>query len=149
MQDKLEVQSDIEQSVHSAIDMFAEKVLHSITVAFQEVPSDIKHTVRSMIDMFAEKVLHSIAEASQEVPHGAKEKSGGPWQFISILPFVDPQTDDCASSITELLKYGVNVKMITRDQLVIGKEIGRRVGMGTNMHPSSALLGHNSGQDIN
>ncbi|MFS7986127.1 putative P-type H(+)-exporting transporter [Helianthus anomalus] len=25
--------------------------------------------------------------------------------------------------------------------LAIGKETGRRLGMGTNMHPSSALLG--------
>lgn len=27
------------------------------------------------------------------------------------------------------------------DQLAIGKETGRRLGMGTNMYPSSALLG--------
>ncbi|KAH0772260.1 hypothetical protein KY290_016241 [Solanum tuberosum] len=135
--------SDIEQSVHSVIDMFAEKVLHSITLAFQEIPSDIKHTVRSMIDVFSEKVLHSIAEAYQEVPHGSKEKSGSPWQLIGLLPFVDPPREDCASSIRELLNHGVNVKMITRDHMVIGKEIGRRLGMGTNMYPSSALLGHN------
>ena len=28
------------------------------------------------------------------------------------------------------------------DQLAIGKETGRRLGMGTNMYPSSALLGN-------
>ncbi|TQD95220.1 hypothetical protein C1H46_019194 [Malus baccata] len=33
--------------------------------------------------------------------------------------------------------------MITGDQLAIGKETGRRLGMGTNMYPSSALLGEN------
>ncbi|AQK46774.1 proton-exporting ATPase4 [Zea mays] len=33
--------------------------------------------------------------------------------------------------------------MITGDQLAIGKETGRRLGMGTNMYPSSALLGQN------
>ena len=27
------------------------------------------------------------------------------------------------------------------DQLAIGKETGRRLGMGTNMYPSAALLG--------
>lgn len=31
--------------------------------------------------------------------------------------------------------------MIAGDQLAIGKETGRRLGMGTNMYPSSALLG--------
>ncbi|KAL6580458.1 ATPase 4, plasma membrane-type [Orobanche minor] len=34
------------------------------------------------------------------------------------------------------------------DQLVIGKETGRRLGMGTNMYPSSALLGHNKDESI-
>lgn len=32
---------------------------------------------------------------------------------------------------------------ISGDQLAIGKETGRRLGMGTNMYPSSALLGTN------
>jgi H+-transporting ATPase len=34
--------------------------------------------------------------------------------------------------------------MITGDQLAIAKETGRRLGMGTNMYPSSSLLGHNN-----
>lgn len=29
------------------------------------------------------------------------------------------------------------------DQLAIAKETGRRLGMGTNMYPSSSLLGQN------
>jgi len=33
--------------------------------------------------------------------------------------------------------------MITGDQLAIAKETGRRLGMGTNMYPSLALLGQN------
>lgn len=33
--------------------------------------------------------------------------------------------------------------MITGDQLAIAKETGRRLGMGTNMYPSSTLLGDN------
>lgn len=33
--------------------------------------------------------------------------------------------------------------MTSGDQLAIGKETGRRLGMGTNMYPSSALLGQN------
>ena len=34
------------------------------------------------------------------------------------------------------------------DQLAIAKETGRRLGMGTNMYPSSALLGQNKDQSI-
>ena len=34
--------------------------------------------------------------------------------------------------------------MITGDQLAIGKETCRRLGMGTNMYPSSSLLSENN-----
>ena len=37
---------------------------------------------------------------------------------------------------------------MTGDQLAIGKETGRRLGMGTNMYPSSALLGQNKDESI-
>lgn len=32
--------------------------------------------------------------------------------------------------------------------MAIGKETGRRLGMGTNMYPSSALLGQNKDESI-
>lgn len=34
------------------------------------------------------------------------------------------------------------------DQLAIGKETGRRLGMGTNMYPASALLGQDKDESI-
>lgn len=34
------------------------------------------------------------------------------------------------------------------DQLAIGKETGRRLGMGTNMYPSAALLGTDKDSNI-
>lgn len=38
--------------------------------------------------------------------------------------------------------------ILTGDQLAIGKETGRRLGMGTNMYPSSALLGQTKDESI-
>ncbi|CAI0426018.1 unnamed protein product, partial [Linum tenue] len=45
-------------------------------------------------------------------------------------------------------ELGVNVKMITGDQLAIGKETGRRLGLGTHMYPSAALLGQDKDSNI-
>ena len=39
-------------------------------------------------------------------------------------------------------------QFLSGDQLAIGKETGRRLGMGTNMYPSSALLGQNKDESI-
>lgn len=102
---------------------------------------DAKKKVHEMIDRFADRGLRSLAVANQEVPEANKESAGGPWQFMGLLPLFDPPRHDSAETIRRALNLGVNVKMITGDQLAIGKETGRRLGMGTNMYPSSTLLG--------
>lgn len=58
------------------------------------------------------------------------------------MPLFDPPRHDSAETIRRALELGVNVKMITGDQLAIGIETGRRLGMGTNMYPSTSLLGN-------
>ncbi|KAK9198349.1 hypothetical protein WN944_013533 [Citrus x changshan-huyou] len=105
--------------------------------------ADIEKKVHSVIDKFAERGLRSLGVARQEVPAGTKDSPGGPWEFIGLLPLFDPPRHDSAETIRRALDLGVSVKMITGDQLAIGKETGRRLGMGTNMYPSSALLGEN------
>uniref|UniRef100_A0A0E0BVR0 Plasma membrane ATPase n=1 Tax=Oryza glumipatula TaxID=40148 RepID=A0A0E0BVR0_9ORYZ len=109
---------------------------------------EIERRVHAVIDKFAERGLRSLAVAYQEVPEGTKESPGGPWHFVGLMPLFDPPRHDSAETIRRALNLGVNVKMITGDQLAIGKETGRRLGMGTNMYPSSALLGQNKDESI-
>ncbi|KAG6474123.1 hypothetical protein ZIOFF_068047 [Zingiber officinale] len=104
---------------------------------------DVRNKVHAVIDKYAERGLRSLAIARQEVPEKSKESAGGPWQFVGLLPLFDPPRHDSAETIRRALNLGVNVKMITGDQLAIAKETGRRLGMGTNMYPSSSLLGQN------
>ncbi|XP_009399554.2 plasma membrane ATPase [Musa acuminata AAA Group] len=102
---------------------------------------DTKKKVHAMIDKFAERGLRALGVARQEVPEASKASAGDPWQFMGLLPLFDPPRHDSAETIRQALHLGVNVKMITGDQLAIAKETGRRLGMGTNMYPSSTLLG--------
>ncbi|KAF5938690.1 hypothetical protein HYC85_022949 [Camellia sinensis] len=110
--------------------------------------SEIEKRVHSVIDKFAERGLRSLAVARQEVPAGTKDSPGGPWEFLGLLPLFDPPRHDSAETIRRALGLGVSVKMITGDQLAIAKETGRRLGMGTNMYPSSALLGDHKDQSV-
>lgn len=103
--------------------------------------NEIAGKVHTIIDKFAERGLRSLGVALQEVPEETKESPGGPWTFCGLLPLFDPPRHDSAETIRRALNLGVCVKMITGDQLAIAKETGRRLGMGTNMYPSSALLG--------
>lgn len=110
--------------------------------------ADEKKRAHTIIDKFADRGLRSLGVAKQEVPQANKESPGGPWQFIGLLPLFDPPRHDSAETIRRALNLGVNVKMITGDQLAIAKETGRRLGMGTNMYPSSSLLVDKKRDDI-
>ncbi|KAF4387225.1 hypothetical protein F8388_008859 [Cannabis sativa] len=105
--------------------------------------SEIEKRVHAIIDKFAERGLRSLGIARQQVPEGTKDSPGGPWEFVALLPLFDPPRHDSGETIRRALDLGVSVKMITGDQLAIAKETGRRLGMGTNMYPSSSLLSEN------
>ncbi|KAK8644765.1 hypothetical protein V6N13_118635 [Hibiscus sabdariffa] len=109
---------------------------------------DLKKNVHSIIDKFADRGLRSLGVARQQVPEKTKQGAGTPWQFVGLLPLFDPPRHDSAETIRRALNLGVNVKMITGDQLAIAKETGRRLGMGTNMYPSASLLGQDKDANI-
>ncbi|XP_010533093.1 PREDICTED: ATPase 6, plasma membrane-type [Tarenaya hassleriana] len=101
---------------------------------------EARKRAHEIIDKFADRGLRSLGVSRQTVPEKDKESEGSPWEFVGLLPLFDPPRHDSAETIKRALDLGVNVKMITGDQLAIGKETGRRLGMGTNMYPSSSLL---------
>lgn len=84
----------------------------------------------------------------QTVLEKTKDSAGEPWEFVGLMPLFDPPRHDSAETIRRALNLGVNVKMITGDQLAIGKETARRLGMGTNMYPSSSLLGESKDESV-
>ncbi|KAL0358331.1 UNVERIFIED_CONTAM: ATPase 6, plasma membrane-type [Sesamum angustifolium] len=113
-----------------------------------ELKGETLKRAHEIIDNFANRGLRSLAVARQTIPEKNKESAGDPWEFVGLLPLFDPPRHDSAETIKKALDLGVNVKMITGDQLAIGKETGRRLGMGTNMYPSSTLLGQSKDESI-
>ncbi|KAL0330112.1 UNVERIFIED_CONTAM: Plasma membrane ATPase 4 [Sesamum radiatum] len=101
---------------------------------------DVRKKVHAVIDKFAERGLRSLAVARQEVPEKTKESPGGPWQLVGLLPLFDPPRHDSAETIKRALNLGVNVKMITGNR--------PQAWNGTNMYPSSSLLGQDKDESI-
>jgi H+-transporting ATPase len=63
----------------------------------------------------------------------ARSDDRGQWQFLGVLPLSDPPREDSKATIATAKEMGVRVKMVTGDQVAIGKEIAREVGLGTNI----------------
>ena len=62
------------------------------------------------------------------------------WDFIGLIPLFDPPRHDTKETIHNCIQKGIMVKMVTGDQLLIGKETARQLGMGTTMYTTEVLL---------
>ena len=80
------------------------------------------------IEGFASKGYRSLAVAS-----GSGTGNEINWHLDEIVPLYDPPREDSKTTIAAARELGVEVKMITGDQRVIGKEIARELGIGTDI----------------
>jgi H+-transporting ATPase len=51
------------------------------------------------------------------------------YELVGMITLLDPPRPDSAETIRRCNEYGVEVKMITGDQLIIAKEVAHRLGM--------------------
>jgi H+-transporting ATPase len=61
------------------------------------------------------------------------------WRLLGVLALADPPREDSAETIAAAKDLGVDVKMVTGDQVAIGSEIARRVGLGDHLLPAATL----------
>ncbi|RKP12697.1 H(+)-ATPase [Piptocephalis cylindrospora] len=62
------------------------------------------------------------------------------WELIGMISLLDPPRPDSAETIRRCSDMGVEVKMITGDQMIIGKEVARRLGMNTCILDAGKLI---------
>ena len=71
----------------------------------------------------------------------AKSDDGGKtWNFIGIIPMFDPPRDDSAETIRSAKEHGLQVKMVTGDDIAIGSEISKKLGMGGNLLSAETIF---------
>eukprot|EP00388_Colpodella_angusta_P042319 GDKK01055915.1.p1 GENE.GDKK01055915.1~~GDKK01055915.1.p1 ORF type:complete len:610 (+),score=149.53 GDKK01055915.1:48-1832(+) len=69
----------------------------------------------------------------------AKTNDKDQWEFLGMLTFLDPPRPDTKQTIEDANKYGVAVKMITGDHLLIARETARVLGMGDYIKAGDGL----------
>ena len=60
----------------------------------------------------------------------ARTGPDGAWRLLGVLALADPPRADSAATIAAARGLGVTVKMVTGDQVPIGREIARQTGLG-------------------
>lgn len=69
----------------------------------------------------------------------AKTDSSGTWKMIGLLTFLDPPRPDTKQTIQEAHAYGVAVKMITGDHLLIARNTANQLEMGDRIFTAERL----------
>ncbi len=65
---------------------------------------------------------------------------GTGWTLLGILSLLDPPRDDSKETIARAGQHGLQVKMVTGDDVAIGVEIAAQLGMGTHLQAASDLF---------
>jgi len=102
---------------------------------------DVRPAVEKAINEFAARGFRSLGVARADAQ--------GQWRFLGVLPLFDPPREDSRATITTARQMGVSVKMVTGDQLAIGKEIAGQLGLGMNILDASGFADtrlHETGQ---
>jgi H+-transporting ATPase len=91
----------------------------------------VKSTVENAVNEFAARGFRSLGVARVD----QEDK----WQFVGVLPLFDPPREEAKATIATARQMGVNVKMVTGDQLAIARETAVKLGLGTNILDASGF----------
>ena len=102
-----------------------------VILALLEDAGSVRAQVDSAVEGFAKRGFRSLGVARAD--------GDGPWRFLGVLPLFDPPREDSKSTIRTAREMGVGVKMLTGDQIAIGREIAGQLGLGTNLMDAAVL----------
>jgi len=88
----------------------------------------------------AERLVDNFAAKGYRTLGVARSEDGERWTFLGILPLFDPPREDSKETIHQSVEHGIEVKMVTGDNVAIAREIAGRLELGTKIQPAGDLL---------
>lgn len=92
-----------------------------------------RRDIEAKVDTLAEKGYRTLGVAR-------REKDGHGWEILGLLPLFDPPRDDSIETIQQTEALGLNIKMVTGDNIAIAREISRKLHLGTNIVPARDIF---------
>jgi H+-transporting ATPase len=93
----------------------------------------------AQVEPAVEKAIGEFAARGFRSLGVARTDDQGQWQLLGVLPLYDPPREDSRQTIETARQMGVNVKMVTGDQVVIAKEIAAQLGLGAGILNASGF----------
>jgi len=100
---------------------------------------DLVHPDSAVRDK-AEHQVNDLASKGYRTLGVARTDAQGKWEFLGLLSLSDPPRDDSASTIAAARKMGLQVRMVTGDNLAIAREVSRELKLGPNIAVAGDLF---------
>ena len=86
-----------------------------------------------------EKKINEFAKMGYRVIGVASSYNEKGWSLVGFIPLYDPPRDDAKETIKEAQESGIDVKMITGDNLAIARQISSKLGLKSNILSSKNI----------
>ena len=96
------------------------------------------HSINQTVDQLAGKGYRTLAVG--------RKYGDAALQFLGLIPLYDPPREDSKQVIEDMQHYGVEVKMVTGDNIAIAREIGLMLGLKQRILRADQLTGSASNE---
>lgn len=103
-----------------------------VIISLAKLSGDELQKAMAIVNDFASQGYRTIAVA--------KTDHGDVWTFCGILPLFDPPRKDSKETIARAVEYGIQMKMVTGDNIAIAKQISQQLGLGSKIMPATSLF---------
>jgi len=104
-----------------------------VLLAMADLPENEAEDVNKMVDMLAAKGYRTLAVG--------RKRGEAPLELLGLITLYDPPREDSKQIIADMENYGVEVKMVTGDNMAIAREIGNLLGLKQRTMRAEQLSG--------
>jgi H+-transporting ATPase len=97
-----------------------------------QMDAAVKQRATKAVDRYAKKGLRTLGVA--------KTNDQGGYDLLGIISFFDPPRIDSKKVIGDIKSYHIDVKMVTGDDLAIGTQISKDLGLGANLRTADSIF---------
>jgi H+-transporting ATPase len=87
-----------------------------------------------------------LAEKGYRALGVGRSDDGNAWEIVGLVSLMDPPRADAKATIAEAKALGLNVKMVTGDDVAIGDQIAAQLGIGDHLLVASDVFGAGDGK---
>ncbi|MFP4559441.1 MAG: plasma-membrane proton-efflux P-type ATPase, partial [Archaeoglobaceae archaeon] len=97
-----------------------------------------------------EKINRIVEELGQQGFRslGVARKEGDEWEYLGILPLLDPPREDTAEAVESAKEHNIQIKMVTGDHVAIARQVAKQIGMGQNIVEAKEAFRQGGESDI-